>query len=179
MNERLCRPLELGRRAQATTAARCMTADDARGRQGFRPLSRRRRRRHPVPHLPGTHPTKGSFFTRGTSRDRYARYTEEGARLRRQHAAAAAQVRDREEPRAARRCAGDAEQADAIRRDLFRLDLARDGRGDRHARGATACHLDMLRVRGFPFHRRRRRLHRATTTSCSWSSRTATRSCAR
>ena len=29
--------------------------------------------------LPGTHPTKGSFFTRGTSRDRYAKYTEEGA----------------------------------------------------------------------------------------------------
>lgn len=29
--------------------------------------------------LPGTHPTKGSFFTRGTSRDEYARYTEEGA----------------------------------------------------------------------------------------------------
>ena len=29
--------------------------------------------------LPGTHPTKGSYFTRGTSRDRYARYTEEGA----------------------------------------------------------------------------------------------------
>src|SRR5471030_2561632 len=28
---------------------------------------------------PGTHPTKGSFFTRGTSRDRYAKYTEEGA----------------------------------------------------------------------------------------------------
>jgi 2-oxoglutarate ferredoxin oxidoreductase subunit alpha len=27
---------------------------------------------------PGTHPTKGSFFTRGTSRDRYAKYTEEG-----------------------------------------------------------------------------------------------------
>jgi 2-oxoglutarate ferredoxin oxidoreductase subunit alpha len=28
--------------------------------------------------IPGTHPTRGSFFTRGTSRDRYARYTEEG-----------------------------------------------------------------------------------------------------
>jgi 2-oxoglutarate/2-oxoacid ferredoxin oxidoreductase subunit alpha len=27
---------------------------------------------------PGTHPTKGSYFTRGTSKDRYARYTEEG-----------------------------------------------------------------------------------------------------
>lgn len=29
--------------------------------------------------IPGTHPTKGSFFTRGTSRDEYARYSEEGA----------------------------------------------------------------------------------------------------
>lgn len=28
--------------------------------------------------IPGTHPTKGSFFTRGTSRDEYARYTEDG-----------------------------------------------------------------------------------------------------
>ena len=28
--------------------------------------------------IPGTHPTKGSFFTRGTSRDEYARYTEAG-----------------------------------------------------------------------------------------------------
>jgi len=28
--------------------------------------------------VPGTHPSRGAFFTRGTSRDRYARYTEEG-----------------------------------------------------------------------------------------------------
>ncbi|MBS0297567.1 MAG: 2-oxoacid:acceptor oxidoreductase subunit alpha [Proteobacteria bacterium] len=28
--------------------------------------------------LPGTHPSKGAYFTRGTSRDRYARYSEEG-----------------------------------------------------------------------------------------------------
>lgn len=28
--------------------------------------------------LPATHPTKGSFFTRGTSHDEYARYTEDG-----------------------------------------------------------------------------------------------------
>jgi 2-oxoglutarate ferredoxin oxidoreductase subunit alpha len=27
--------------------------------------------------LPGTHPTRGAYFTRGTSRDRFARYTEE------------------------------------------------------------------------------------------------------
>ncbi len=29
--------------------------------------------------LPGTHPTKGSFFTRGTSRDEFAKYSEDGA----------------------------------------------------------------------------------------------------
>lgn len=29
--------------------------------------------------LPGAHPTKGSFFTRGSSRDEYAKYTENGA----------------------------------------------------------------------------------------------------
>jgi 2-oxoglutarate ferredoxin oxidoreductase subunit alpha len=28
--------------------------------------------------LPGTHPTKGSYFTRGTTRDEYARYSETG-----------------------------------------------------------------------------------------------------
>ena len=28
--------------------------------------------------LPGRHPTRGAYFTRGTSRDRFARYTEEG-----------------------------------------------------------------------------------------------------
>jgi len=27
---------------------------------------------------PGTHPTRGAFFTRGTSKDRYAKYSEEG-----------------------------------------------------------------------------------------------------
>jgi 2-oxoglutarate ferredoxin oxidoreductase subunit alpha len=29
--------------------------------------------------LPGTHPHRGAYFTRGTSRDRYARYSEEGS----------------------------------------------------------------------------------------------------
>ncbi len=34
-----------------------------------------------IPHrtYPGTHPTKGSYFTRGTSRDEYAVYTEDSA----------------------------------------------------------------------------------------------------
>ena len=50
MNEWLCRALRLGRQPPA----RPRQGDDlrrARGRQGFRPLSRRRRRRHPLSHL--------------------------------------------------------------------------------------------------------------------------------
>ncbi|MCS6928525.1 MAG: 2-oxoacid:acceptor oxidoreductase subunit alpha [Saprospiraceae bacterium] len=33
--------------------------------------------------IPGTHPTKGAFFTRGSSKDEYARYTEDGEAYRR------------------------------------------------------------------------------------------------
>ena len=33
--------------------------------------------------IPGTHPTKGSYFTRGTSRDEYATYTEESGAYQR------------------------------------------------------------------------------------------------
>ncbi len=49
--------------------------------------------------LPGTHPTKGAFFTRGTSHDENARYTEDGHiharvidRIRRKHDTAATLV---------------------------------------------------------------------------------------
>ena len=35
--------------------------------------------------LPGTHPTKGSFFTRGTSKDEYAIYTEIGDKYIEKH----------------------------------------------------------------------------------------------
>ena len=75
---------------------------------------------------PGTHPTKGSFFTRGTSRDRYARYTEEGApyvdnmqRLIRKF--------DTAKDLVPRPLIATGRKADQIWRDLLRLDLARDG----------------------------------------------------
>ncbi|MGH7585777.1 MAG: 2-oxoacid:acceptor oxidoreductase subunit alpha [Gemmatimonadales bacterium] len=49
--------------------------------------------------LPGTHPTRGAYFTRGTSHDEMARYTEDGAvharvldRIRRKFATAAVLV---------------------------------------------------------------------------------------
>jgi hypothetical protein len=101
---------------------------------------------------PGTHPTKGAFFTRGTSRDRYARYSEEG-RLCRQHAAAAAQVRDRQAilvPRPVLQA--NAAQADQIRRDLFRLDQRRRWTRRSSVLEARGPSSRPLRVRAFPFH---------------------------
>jgi 2-oxoglutarate ferredoxin oxidoreductase subunit alpha len=100
--------------------------------------------------LPGTHPTKGAFFTRGTSRDRYARYTEEGdayvdnmQRLLRKFETAKHLV-----PRPIRRDAGKPTKygviyygstAPAMDEAIEML----EGRGNR---------LDMLRIRAFPFH---------------------------
>ncbi len=99
---------------------------------------------------PGTHPTKGAYFTRGTSRDRYARYTEEGAPY-----------------------------ADNMQRLLRKFETAKDlvprpliancGKPTRYGviyYGSTAPamdeanltlkaagkNLDLLRVRAFPFH---------------------------
>jgi 2-oxoglutarate ferredoxin oxidoreductase subunit alpha len=99
---------------------------------------------------PGTHPTKGAYFTRGTSRDRYARYTEEGAPY-----------------------------ADNMQRLLRKFETAKDlvprpliANSDKQTRygviyyGSTSPamdeanltlkaagkNLDLLRVRAFPFH---------------------------
>jgi 2-oxoglutarate ferredoxin oxidoreductase subunit alpha len=99
---------------------------------------------------PGTHPTKGSFFTRGTSRDRYARYTEEGPayvdnmeRLLRKFETAKALV-----PRPVETGAKQptphgvifyGSTSAAMREALESLE--RDG-----------IHVDALRVRAFPFH---------------------------
>jgi 2-oxoglutarate ferredoxin oxidoreductase subunit alpha len=77
MNHRLCRPLTWDDnhkydRGKVMTAATLESGTDF-GRyldvdgDGI-----------PYRTYPGTHPSKGAFFTRGTSRDRYARYTEEG-----------------------------------------------------------------------------------------------------
>jgi 2-oxoglutarate ferredoxin oxidoreductase subunit alpha len=100
--------------------------------------------------LPGTHATLGAYFTRGTSRDRYARYTEEGSayadnmqRLLRKFQTAKDLV-----PRPVRRNADKPARfgvvyygstAPAMDEAILML----QERGHR---------LDMLRVRAFPFH---------------------------
>ena len=99
--------------------------------------------------LPGTHPDKGSFFTRGTSRDRYARYTEEGGhyvdnmeRLLKKFRTAESYVPAPEIISSERGCRDGVIFYGTTRPAMLEAAemLAEDGVG-----------LNLLRVRGFPF----------------------------
>jgi len=101
--------------------------------------------------LPGTHPQKGAYFTRGTSKDEYARYTEDGAayqrnvdRLHRKWATAATMMDPPERIRVVGKATagmvyfGTTAHAAKEARDL----LAGDG-----------LFVEGLRIKGLPFHR--------------------------
>ncbi len=99
--------------------------------------------------IPGAHPTRGAYFTRGTSRDRYARYTEEGApyvdnmeRLLRKFETARTLL-PRPRLRKARRPTG----AGAIH---FGSTAAAMDEAQNLLAG-EGVHVDALRVRAFPF----------------------------
>jgi 2-oxoglutarate ferredoxin oxidoreductase subunit alpha len=78
MNHHLCRPLKWDD-SRKYDRGKVMTAADLESGKDFGRYLDVDGDGIPYRTYPGTHPTKGSFFTRGTSRDRYARYTEEGA----------------------------------------------------------------------------------------------------
>jgi 2-oxoglutarate ferredoxin oxidoreductase subunit alpha len=78
MNHRLCRALTWDD-SRKYDRGKVMTAADLDAGKDFGRYLDVDGDGIPYRTYPGTHPTKGSFFTRGTSRDRYARYTEEGA----------------------------------------------------------------------------------------------------
>jgi 2-oxoglutarate/2-oxoacid ferredoxin oxidoreductase subunit alpha len=77
MNEWLCEPLtwDDGRRFDR---GKVLTSEELEAGREFGRYLDTDGDGVPFRTYPGTHPTKGAFFTRGTSRDRYARYTEEG-----------------------------------------------------------------------------------------------------
>ncbi len=98
---------------------------------------------------PGTHPTRGAYFTRGTSRDRYAKYSEQGAvyvdnvqRLLRKFETAKKLV-----PAPVRR--------DAKQKTKYGVIYFGSTTASMHealdALEAQGIHLDALRVRAFPF----------------------------
>jgi 2-oxoglutarate/2-oxoacid ferredoxin oxidoreductase subunit alpha len=78
MNHRLCRPLRWDD-TRKYDRGKVMTAEELEAGKDFGRYLDVDGDGIPYRTYPGTHPTRGAFFTRGTSRDRYARYTEEGA----------------------------------------------------------------------------------------------------
>ena len=98
--------------------------------------------------LPGEHPTLGAYFTRGTSRDRFARYTEEDApyidnmqRLARKFETARGLL-----PRPVLKKAARPTKAGVI--SYGSTSAAMDEAVDLMA--GQGLHLDALRVRAFP-----------------------------
>ena len=77
MNQRLCRPLEWDD-SRKMDRGKVMDYDDLESGREFGRYLDVDDDGIPYRTYPGTHPTKGSFFTRGTTKDRYARYSEEG-----------------------------------------------------------------------------------------------------
>jgi 2-oxoglutarate ferredoxin oxidoreductase subunit alpha len=77
MNQRLTRPFEWND-AKAFDHGKVMSADELEAGKDFGRYKDVDGDGIPWRTLPGTHPTKGSYFTRGTTRDPYARYSERG-----------------------------------------------------------------------------------------------------
>lgn len=77
MNHRLCDPLEWDD-ARQFDRGKVMTAAELDAGQEFGRYLDVDGDGIPYRTYPGTHPTKGAYFTRGTTRDAYARYSEAG-----------------------------------------------------------------------------------------------------
>ena len=99
--------------------------------------------------LPGTHPTRGSYFTRGTTRDEYARYSETGPDYLRNVQRLAAKFRTaatlvpQPVPRAA---------AAKTRFGVIYFGSTSPAMDEAlHSLAAADIHLDALRLRAFPF----------------------------
>ena len=78
MNQRLCRPFEWDP-AREYDRGKVMSAAELEAGANFGRYKDVDGDGIPWRTLPGTHPAKGAFFTRGTTRDPYARYSEKGA----------------------------------------------------------------------------------------------------
>jgi 2-oxoglutarate ferredoxin oxidoreductase subunit alpha len=77
MNQRLCQPFVWDDQRDYDRG-KVMTAEELEAGKDFGRYKDVDGDGIPWRTLPGTHPTKGSYFTRGTTRDPYARYSERG-----------------------------------------------------------------------------------------------------
>ena len=149
MNERLCAPF-VWSDERRMDRGKVMTAAELEAGRDFGRYLDIDGDGIPYRTLPGTHPNKGAYFTRGTSRDEYARYTEEGAdyqrnmeRLLRKFATAKEIV-----PRPVRRDAAQPARFGAI----YYGSTSPAMKEAAEMLAADGMPLDLLRIRAFPFH---------------------------
>jgi 2-oxoglutarate ferredoxin oxidoreductase subunit alpha len=149
MNDRLCEPL-VWDDTRKMDRGKVMTAAELEAGKDFGRYLDVDGDGIPYRTYPGTHPQRGAYFTRGTSKDRYARYSEEGGvyadnmqRLLKKFDTAKQLV-----PRPIRRAARQQTRFGAIYYGSTSpaMDEAIE------TLEAQGMHLDTLRVRGFPFH---------------------------
>ncbi|WHZ11969.1 MAG: 2-oxoglutarate/2-oxoacid ferredoxin oxidoreductase, alpha subunit [Burkholderiaceae bacterium] len=148
MNQRLCQPFAWDD-ARDYDRGKVMSAEQLEAGRDFGRYKDVDGDGIPWRTLPGTHPTRGSFFTRGTTRDPYARYSERGAdyvynvqRLLRKFETAAALV-----PQPVLR-----PSARGTRLGVIYFGSTAPAMDEALAALAQAgIHLDAMRLRAFPF----------------------------
>ena len=148
MNQRLCRPFEWDA-AREYDRGKVMSAAELEAGTNFGRYKDVDGDGIPWRTLPGTHPTKGAFFTRGTTRDPYARYSEKGTdyiynmeRLQRKFQTAATLV-----PQPVVRPA-----AQPTRIGILHFGSTSPAMGEAlDVLQAEDVHLDAMRLRAFPF----------------------------
>jgi len=148
MNDRLCRPFDWDDQ-RLFDRGKVMSAEELEAGKNFGRYLDVDGDGIPWRTIPGTHPSKGAFFSRGTTRNAYAKYSEAGTdyvynmgRLRRKFETARRLV-----PAPVLKPASQATRFGAIHygstgpaMDEASAQLEADG-----------VHVDTLRVRGFPF----------------------------
>ncbi len=148
MNQRLCKPFEWDE-ARSYDRGKVMSAAELEAGRDFGRYKDVDGDGIPWRTLPATHPSKGAYFTRGTTRDPYARYSEQGGdyqynveRLLTKFATAAKLV-----PQPELRAAGRKSRLGVLY--FGSTSPAMDEALDVLA--AAGIHLDAMRLRAFPF----------------------------
>ena len=148
MNQRLCEPLQWSS-SRGYDRGKVLSAEQLEAGFDFGRYKDVDGDGIPWRTLPGTHPTKGSYFTRGTTRDTYARYSELGSdymvnvqRLLKKFATAALIV-----PQPVVRAAGKKTRLAIIYfgSTAPAMDEALE------ALAEAGIHVDAMRLRAFPF----------------------------
>jgi 2-oxoglutarate ferredoxin oxidoreductase subunit alpha len=149
MNERLCAPFKWDD-TRRMDRGKVMTAEDLDSGKPFGRYLDVDGDGIPFRTYPGTHPNKGAFFTRGTTKDQYARYTEEGpayienmTRLLRKFDTAKTLV-----PQPIRRDAAQPTKLGVI----YYGSTSPSMDEALHRLAGEGMHLNTLRLRAFPFH---------------------------